>query len=337
MTTTDPLRYLATWLSPASVGITPEVLHSRKQTVEAIALEVGPIELVRTATSETASAGYELIEDRAAHFDETYVRGANGALVRLLANASVELLLASSDRSLAIKTALLIQSAAYLDLTPIIESTSQVAADITNEESKRSRGRVDFKPATAVQQKVIKTGVEPAGEEGVRIVNGLATRLEDVVRTFNERLILLDEEIDTLWWARSSFSYETGVEWSVMPPLKRAIQSSVELTRILSKFPATRAIVGLLNQVNSISSSETTTLGDIAQAANGINIDIPDDVGDFIPVSTAIKVGVEFELDSTEVRDSVLRTKYGLDAKQEVSLQRLPEQLLIEAALIASL
>lgn len=162
--------------------------------------------------------------------------------------------------------------------------------------------------------------------EAVSMVNSVMKRTSDELAAMEKRLLLMDEEINTLWWARSSMSRSRQAPWTSLSDIDRVVAASLEMNKLLSFYPPTAAQLALLHDVGS-ESSESVSLSDLGKALTETEVaDFSD--GGLMPLSTAARLWREH---GTEPKAAAaLYKKAGFDPKHKVTLRSAAEQLLRE-------
>ena len=326
--TDDALRSLAAWVKPTVLQLTPEDLETYRQAV--IALAKGPVgaDLVGAAHGLVSDAARAAVENEISAIDVTYVGGDKDELVACLAGATVMVVLTNeSNLQAAVVPGLLVQSAKFVGLNQKIPGLLARANEVVDAEARRVRQRKPFKsPASSIKP----LGESATIEEVVPVLNAAVKRLEVALSAAYTRILQMDEEVDTLWWARSVKNSTANKEWSELPALERVVIACLELRGLLSFLPPTLGSISLLNDVVQplMGSARLTEVG-VSLAKTDV-VDFAQR-GPLFPLTTAAAISAEHG-DKPKIISPLLE-KSGCDPKQVISLERLAEQLLREISL----
>ena len=324
--TDDLLRKLAAWIKPAVLQLTPEDLGTYHQAVLTLAAGELGADIVAAAHGSVSTVAREQIESAVVQFDTTFVGGDVDELVAHLAAAAVMVGLADESSQRSIRPALLIQSARFVGLDPKIAELPNSADKIVEAESRRTRERAAFKKIPAFKP----LPPSATGEELVPVVNSTAKRLEDALAAAYLRIRQTDEEIDTLWWSRTTISSTAGKAWDELKGLERVITASLELSDLLSFFPPSRGAIALLRGVGG-QPGGFAKLAQIGTALAATVVATYSERGPLFPLSTAAAISAEF-VDKPKAVAPLLEAA-GCDPKLAIPLNDLAFQLLREVSL----
>lgn len=340
MSEINPLSELAGWLRPVAMSMDGTTLTARHTAVEAISVAAIPLpRLVEAAHGLFDDRTRELITIELQNSDPMLSpEGKDELLATIAAAATITRLHSGSDIA---AIGLLVQSAAFLGFKPKIAALSNQAARYVAEASARSRQRLGTKPTPQTIKRILQTSAEGGGDVSSsdlqpqnRALSALATRVEDIIAGLNERLALMDEEIDTLWWARSEVSRTAAKRWQDLEPMTRALVAATEVAAMLSHHPAPPAIIAVLNGVASSDPGQMVPLLKLAGSAAAVDV-LPKGVEPerLLPITSAGSIAKEMAAEP-QALSALIKTRLQLTADMTLSLDAVAEQTLREISIL---
>lgn len=344
MTTHEPaLTMLAAWLQPVLPTTDEAAIEQARSWVTALAAaEDAYIEdLARAAFGKTDPAQVRALESSLSAATSTYVpEGKTELIAHLSAATLIHLLDEESGSSSAIASRC--ASLHFLGWTPRLPALPDRVRAYTDASARKIRERVALdasiraprKRSAQAEAELDETGKLAANLNDVHNwVGRVVERVDAIVEEFNDRLALLDEEIDALWWARSDTSFTTDEPWADLPALRRTVLASTEVTTIVGPHPPTAGTLAVLDQVIA-AGPDTFTLADAVAALheNGWTPPAPDKGCEaFRPLAAGIALMAQFSGNITVVTEA-LAASLDLPEGHVVSARALARQILNEHA-----
>lgn len=348
MTSLQPaLTMLAAWLRPVLATIDDETMNRSRTWVVALA-DADDVYIEDLAKAAFGKASPELIdslERTIAAAAPTYAPEGKATLVAHLAAASL-LHIVDGGADPAVDVTCHCKSLLFLGWTPVISDLPARLEAFCEENARAVRTRVPL-DGTIRPPRKRSNGGGPATDDisalSASVANADALlaktldRIEKVVEQFNDRVALLDEEIDALWWARSDRSATTGQAWTDLDTLPRAILAGIEAAAIVGVHMPTAGTLTVLNQIIG-TSGETYDLIDVIAALRDVGwsgASSDDDAAPFRPLAAGIALTTRFG-DDPVVVGAALRSSLQLPDGHQVSARSVAHQLLNENALRSS-
>lgn len=328
---------LAAMLRPTAPELTVDMLTAREKAVQSLVDTIRPLDQLVLAAHDAGTEDVTTAISRAVgENDPTFVPGDTRFLESILACAAV-LEVLEQERGGHAEASLLMSSAKFIGLNPIVSELSQIASENLTQLAKRSRRRIESRSATTLLRRV--DGLE-SEDSVLPQMKAVTRRFEEIVRELEARLSLMDEEIDALWWARQSHSRVAQERWVELPALDRVVAAALEVDDLLSVRPASLGIVEIMRETSGISPligsiPAQVRLFEAASAfarLDGNRVDAG--AARLLPLSSIRSAIRKYDADEDTVR-RVMAAEVDLDIDTEVSMSDIGEQLLTESALLA--
>lgn len=321
---------LAAWLEPASIEISDSSLAKYQQIVSQLSDHADRELIVLAAHGNFGPNNRIILDEVVASSDSTYVAGKRDELVAHLAAAAVadRLLEEPSERS--VGDALLVQSARFIDLKPKVDDLRTLAEAAATKAAAEERERPELKGITPAMRKAA-AGEGTTSEENAQGIAAIGRSVESLFAYSHKRLELMDEEINTLWWARRTTSSTSGVMWSEMSDLARPVFAARDVIDFVKYLPASPAIVSLAEQVGGVVSSKVPLIDVLSTVLEAF----PNAAGTsrFTPLLTGASIMRQYP-DDPDVAAGVLKGA-GVSPKLKVRVDQIAAQLLREHAILA--
>lgn len=344
MTIQEPaLTMLAAWLQPVLPTTDEPAIELARGWVTALAgAEDAHIEgLARAAFGKADAAQVRALEMGLASATSTYApEGKTELIAHLSAATLIHLLDEDSPASPVIASRC--ESLAFLGWTPVLSALPERVRANVEATSHKVRERVALDPTVRAPRKRsadAAAGLDETGKLAAALndvqnwVGRVVERLDVIVADFNERLDLLDEEVDALWWSRSGASSTTGEVWVDLPVLRRTVLATMEMTRIVGSHPPTAGTLAVLDQVIA-GGPDTFTLVDAVAALREVGWEAPAPESDreaFRPLGAGIALLTQFNGNTSVVREA-LASSLALPEGHVVRASVLARQILNEHA-----
>ncbi|MBG6215572.1 hypothetical protein IWX75_000009 [Arthrobacter sp. CAN_A6] len=332
MTTGPTFEEMAQLLSRVSMEVGSSEVRSRLTAAHDVIEAIPALDVVAVAFGAPAPGASESVEAAIQAHDETWIPGRRPEVARIVAGASVIGLLRREDTSML--SALACHSATYLGYQTNVQELLLLANQVLSSAAADGRSRAALPPLGTTPRRLLSGQQELSGTEAVTAVRTLARRFEEVVEYANLRLDRMDEEVNTLWWARKRHPNGSEHVWSEMPALQRVTRAAQEVTEYLRVPPATRGTVEILNElvgdveqepdVSLLAVSEELAASGGASARKGHHL---------LPFATFVHALHAYP-EETGVAGSVVRQATGLASSQEVKVAGLGEQILREHSML---
>ncbi|NQX06053.1 hypothetical protein HQQ82_13515 [Rathayibacter sp. VKM Ac-2856] len=317
----EVLNDLATAFASTSLTLSADTLLARKLTVVEAEETLDIDELSSVAFGGNRKTDVSQVESLIVKHDPTYARGRSGETARLVATIALE---TQIDRKITI-SALRALTADFMGdriLRPEIITKAQFLA---HSDAKHNRAR----PSTKLPSNNVKTLVTQSGEyDNAHLstsVRSLARRLEEVIAVFDTRILLMDEEIDVLWWAR-----QDEPSWTESDGVERVVAAALDLSNIIHRWPITTVTRRVLHDEISAGSDAEVELSSLLAVDPSIVEAIPLASSGATPILKILEVGRSFQ-GQPDVAQAIL-AKEGVDISRLVSPKDLADQLLREYA-----
>ncbi len=344
MTTHEPaLTMLAAWLQPVLPTTDEATIELARSWVTALgAAEDAYLEdLALAAFGKAHPAHVRALETRLSAATSTYSpEGKTELIAHLSAATLIHLLDEGSNSSAAIASRC--ESLLFVGWSPVLPALPDRVRAYADASARKVRERVALdssikaprKRSAQADAELDETGKLAANLNDVQNwVGRVVERVDAIVAEFNERLDLLDEEVDALWWARSDTSSTTGEAWADLPALRRTVLASTEVTTIVGPHPPTAGTLAVLDQVIA-AGRDTFTVAEAVAALheNGWTAPAPDKGHEaFRPLAAGIALMAQFSGNITVVTEA-LAASLDLPGGHVVSAPGLARQILNEHA-----
>jgi hypothetical protein len=262
----------------------------------------------------------------------------NEALVTRLAAASTVRLATSSGQA-AIVASLATHSAAFLGLTPDLPEVATFADDAIVKAGDAVRARALMYEPTApkvpgwVDQALAPPaeGTAPSERPWEAPAIAVAQQLDALALQIRQRLELLDEEYNLLWWSHAGRSLTADLAWGdVAPPARRVALVGHELGQ-RTRIPATAMVDGLAAVALGDVIDKQLALADVVAAARDENIALAAVEHTLLPISTAVTQAKVYDEDDTW--KTVVKKVYGIDVSKKQPAVAIARQLILEQQL----
>jgi hypothetical protein len=265
--------------------------------------------------------------------------GNEAIVVRLAAAATVRALSAGQNRVVA---GLAAQSAEFLGLTPDLPEVPIFANATIEEIGDAVRARaLQLDPVAPKVPGWIAEGFPDPPAEGEPTVDeqewavpirGVAAALDALATDIHDRLGLLDEEYNVLWWSHAARSTIVGEPWSkINPPARRVALVAHELGRKVTRIPATPMIDGVGAVALGDAATKSISLAEVVIAARDAGVPVAGVEHTLLPISTAvIQAGIYTEDDTWM---TVLNKMHGVQVKQKHPAAAIVRQIIREQQL----
>lgn len=260
----------------------------------------------------------------------------NEALVTRLAAASTVRLLTSGGEA-ALVAGLATQSAAFLGLKPDLPEVATFADAALFNAGEAARTRLlSYEPAAPevpgwVDQALASApeGTQSSGRpQWESPAVAIAKRLDALALGIRDRLGLLDEEYNLLWWSHAGRSLTADVAWAnVAPPARRVALVGHELGE-QTRIPATAMIDGLAAVALGDAAAKQLALGDVVIAARDENVALAAVEHRLLPISTAVTQANVYNEDDTW--KTVVKKVHGIDIGRKQPAVAIARQLIRE-------
>jgi hypothetical protein len=260
----------------------------------------------------------------------------NEALVSRLAAASTVRLVTSGGKA-AIVAGLATQSAAFLGLTPDLPEVATFADDAIFKagDAVRTRSLSDEPTAPKVPGWVDQALAPPP--EGTPASDrpqweapavAVAKQLDELAVEIRNRLGLLDEEYNLLWWSHAGRSVTADMAWDdVAPPARRVALVGHELA-MQTRIPATAMVDGLAAVALGDVAAKQLALADVVIAAREDGVLLATVEHTLLPVSTAAAQANLYNEDDTW--RTVVKKVHGIDVGRKQQAAAIARQLIRE-------
>lgn len=269
----------------------------------------------------------------------------NEALVARLAAASAVRVLTSGGQA-AIVAGLATQSAAFLGLKPDLPEIGSFAEDtiVNAGDAVRSRslsyestapqvtGWVDTALAPPPEGTPAPPGGTPTRPSWEAPAVAIAKQLDALAVEIRNRLGLLDEEYNLLWWSHAGRSLTADMAWGdVAPSARRAALVGHELGMQTTRVPATTMIDGLAAVALGDAAETQLALADVVLAARDENVQLSTVQHKLLPISTAVTQAKIYLTDDTW--KTVVMKVHGIDVTKKQPAVAIARQLIREQQL----
>ena len=312
------------WITPASLNLTAESLQSRVEAIRALAENGDLSAMVSTAHGRNDNGSLAAVEGQISAFDPTYVVGKT-ELAAKIAGSSLMLLFASNTLRAA-EASLLVESAAFSGWAASLDELHARATEVHFEMSIHLRRRLlPRKPAAAPRLKASEP--QSTMDEVISAVNAGARRYDELYDLLQQRLELVDEEVNLLWWARSRNTEEPVDK---VDAVDRAIRAAIALNGLVSIVPALPVALELLPEVAGTSHKKTSLLEAASSGAAELLVSagIPDPL---LPMVTAATIAADYASEPEAI--PALIRKAGIDPKLSVPIADIAFQVLRELSI----
>lgn len=258
------------------------------------------------------------------------------ALVTRLAAASTVRLETSGGKA-AIVAGLATQSAAFLGLTPDLPEVATFANDAIFKAGEAVRTRALSYEATAPKVPGWVDEALAAPPEGTPASGRpeweapavrVATQLDALAGEIRNRLELLEEEYNLLWWSHAGRCLTADAAWDdVAPPARRVALVGHELAS-RTRIPATAMVDGLAAAALGDAAVKLLAVADVVVAVRGENLALATADHTLLPISTAVAQANLYTEDDTW--KTVVKTVHGIDVGDKREGAAIARQLIRE-------
>jgi hypothetical protein len=238
---------------------------------------------------------------------------------------------------------LAVHSAAFLGFTPVRPEVTTFADAAIAHAGDEVRARASNPDSIAAQVRgwvdeggAAETDEAPASgrpQWEVPILRA-AEALDALAADIRDRVELLDEEYDLLWWSHAGRSAIADAPWSkVDPPQKRTVLVAHELGQKVTRIPATAIVDGLAAVALGDVATKSLPLTDIVAAVRDEGVAVAGVEHTLLPIGTGVAQAAVYD-DDTWVK--VLKQVYRVNVKDSHTAAAIARQLIRELQ-IASL
>lgn len=277
------------WLRPATT--TEDVIPASRDTITSAAQQAtGEIASAIVAVAHNHQEGSgrawlnALLEQHGASSDLTR----NDELLARIAACTVARILVNETSSLRGRVGLLVQSAAFLGLTPVVAELPSIADDAVFDAARRARTRDVPWPSTAdTIQEILDREPEEAAEgaedesDPDEALKAVAAAVDQLFEKLDRRVRLIDEEYNALWWGFTKHSSRLEQPWSTVEPTeRRLVYAACELAGLVQVLPGPPTMRGLLATALGDAGGATVAIRAVVEAlaaATGIELDATSD------------------------------------------------------------
>lgn len=340
----DPLRDLAKWMSPFTVTMNAESLAERRQVVEGIAAatEIDADALVAAAHGHFSENSIDSLSSVVQTIDPSILLAEKPDFAAALCGAAVakRLDIEGDDRDSVVMNALLVLNARYLRLTPSIASLAQLATAALVDSGRRVREPLEPTDTPKEVRGLLGGATRVAADasdlsEVLKAVksrdaalNALARRVEGLVPLLEDRLELVEEELDLLWWGRRGTSGVEDIPWEAIEPAQRACVAASEVAARITRLPAPPLARALLRQALGQEADAEFTIAAVASHMPAEGLSTQKRL--LMPLSTFRAIAESVGNDQQSIAAAIVRTAPDLPATEERPLIETAEQALRE-------
>lgn len=265
--------------------------------------------------------------------------GNDGIVARLAAAATVRTL--TSGGQSRVIAGLAAQSAAFLGLSPDLPEVPTFAETTIVEAGDAARVRaLKLDPiapkvtdwVTAGFPQAAEGQPEPEQDEWELPIREVAKTLDALAADIHDRLGLLDEEYNVLWWSHAARSTIADDLWSnVDPPARRAALVAYELGQKITRTPAPRMVDGLTAVALGDAAAKSIAVADVVIAARDAGVPVAGVEHTLLPISTAVTQARIYTEDDTWI--TVLDKVHGVNVKDKRPATAIARQIIREQQL----
>lgn len=260
---------------------------------------------------------------------------ANDELVSVLAAAVVVRALTSANGPRCL-VGLGVHSAGFVGLTPVRPEVTAFADSAVAQLADATRRRaLKHDPIAPKVAGWVNEGNDPGQPASSRsewehpIVRA-AEALDAFATEIRDRLGLLDEEYNLLWWSHADRSSIADAPWGkVDPPARRAVLVAAELEAKLTHIPATPMVDGLAAVALGDAAKKSLSLADIVAVVRevGVTVTVAGTQHTLLPISTGVAQAAKYD-DDTWIK--VVRQIFKVDMKDKHEATAIARQLIRE-------
>jgi hypothetical protein len=261
--------------------------------------------------------------------------GCEALVTRLAAASTVRL--ATSGGQAAIVAGLATQSAAFLGLKPDLPEVATFANDAIFKAGDAVRTRAMSYEPTAPKIPGWVNEARAAPPEGTPPSErpdweapavAVANQLDALAVDIRNRLELLDEEYNLLWWSHAGRSLTADAAWSdVSPPARRVALVGHELA-MQSRIPVTAMVDGLAAAALGDVAGKQLALADVVIAVRDANVPLAAVEHMLLPISTALAQANVYNEDDTW--KTVVKKLHRIDVANKQQAATIARQLIRE-------
>lgn len=270
---------------------------------------------------------------------EDFVADKNGALLEAIAGIAVlRCLSLGNDASKLV--GLSVQSASWLGLTPALADVHTVADAAVAAAAAASRSRDGWDPISGEVMDLMLGEEEVVNAEGVverEAVDGHAAAIERLAESLDvlgarldERMQLVDEEYDSLWWSYTAASAYDQTPWDSVHPIGlRAVRVATELGSRISRSPAPPVVPGLIALALGDKRDKNVSLKELTRHVVELGAAPSTASHLLLPISASAALAGTFGGDE-ELWTKAAKTTLGVDADRSTSALDSALQLIRE-------
>lgn len=334
---------LATWLSAVTVTTDPPVVKPFQTAITHVLSEpTGQqlLDLVAIAHGRGDSDARAALTAMIKVKNDDFVVGTNAALLECVAAAAIVRSLSGTDKN-STMIGLAVQTAAWLGLTPAIPEVTTLADATIAAAAISSRSREPWEPIADEITELLPGEPAVTNAEGVvetEEVDGyeaaiyrLAKAIDDLGARLGERLALVDEEYDSLWWSYTGTSDVDHEVWDDVDPVGlRTVRVATELGGKISRVPVPPVVPGLIALALGDKRDKNVSLQELTKHVVATS-SAPAKVAAhlLLPVSSSAEVWGTFEGDEA-LWTKAAKTRIGIDAKRSTTALESALQLIRE-------
>lgn len=272
-------KTLSEWLRPVTATLTGDDVKEYQEAITLIAAQLSAescFDLVELACGVGSAEANEWILDLARSKKGDIPLADNAALLaRLACGAAVRAL---GGNSYATPLGLVVESAGYVGLKPVVEELAEFAEKALADAATISRIRPEpWEPVSAVVAAELEsptTETDPETNEAREVdvrgaaIRRLAEAVDSLGSRTDDRFRSIDEEYDALWWSFTNRSTGTDQPWSKVEPLaRRVVLVASELGDRITRVPSPPIVGGLMATALDDKSASDVSLAEVAIAA----------------------------------------------------------------------
>lgn len=220
--------------------------------------------------------------------------------------------------------ALAVRNAEFLGHAPALADLTGAADAALAAEAGAARARPDA-PTTIAERISAVLSADPGHDDAgnpklpdfAGAIMELTKAFDEAMSDLHERLELVDEEYDALWWSYSNRSVGADETWEkVDPPCVRAVLIADELGRRVQRVPAPPIVDGLVVRAIGSAAENSVDLAALGLAAVEHNVRVAEHTHQLLPLSTIVAKVRELGADDDTWRTVVERsTKIDVESK----------------------
>jgi len=324
-------EHLAAWLEPATTSLASSQVETYTSAIDSVAQELTPNNaflLTRLAHRIPDAASTAWFSGSIRALDPAFVADGKEELVSRLAAAAAARAVVGADCEQRLLVALLIQSAGFLGLVSGVPELEALADEAVLDGARAARSRYSV---SAGLVKTIETILStPTNADGTpatpdqisqTALLAIAGAVDSITEQLADRLRLVDEEYNALWWSYTSISTGLKAPWeSVHPIERRVVHASTELNALLTEVPGPPTTRNVLSA--ALAGEATTSITLAALAESVVSEGIPFDVNredTLLPITSCVFNVRKLRSDEERTWKKVVGAALGIDADLAVT------------------